>query len=146
MDIIHQVVLSNTPSFTSNSIFIDILKPKDAKRCFMCVDKFVASYTVTADIAEVFEVRCDAVQNSYRYSASTKMVTRSDFVDSFLVAPVPSPSGLSHVALFNVINNKDNWLELDMNRLPQIKFAFVNSLAPGAIPTFFLHLKFKFTE
>ncbi len=157
MDIIHQVVISETPNFSSNTMFMDILKPKDAKRCFMCVDKFNASYPINAIAVfnvfpptEEFEVRCNAIQNSYRYDSVSKMVLRSDLLDSFVTRDILSLTlggQTQNVAVFQVINSMNNWQEIDMNRLPQIKFTFVNNYNSAAgMFTFNLHLKFKFTE
>jgi hypothetical protein len=143
MDIIHQVVISNTLSFTSSTMFMDIIKPKEAMRAFICVDKFIASYVVAQDIVEIFELRCDAVQNSYRYNTASNSVTRSDVVDTFLTTKIVA-SGAFYYAIFDALNNNDNWLEIDINRLPQIKFSFV-SKATGAF-VFNLHLKVKFKE
>jgi hypothetical protein len=155
MDIIHQVVISNTPSFKGVTTFIDIIKPKDAKRAFICVDKFNASYPLN-EIAvnvfpptEEFEVRCDAIQNSYSYSAATGMVTRSDLLDTFVTKDISQYVVLGttqYIACFNIVNNKDNWMEFDMNRLPQLKFTFVNNLLANATYNFNLHCRVRFTD
>lgn len=150
MDIIHQVVISNTPNFKSNSMFIDIIKPIGAKKCFVCVDKFNASYAMSPVLqvfppSEEFEVHCNAIQNSYRYDPVSQMVVRSNLLDTFLTKDVVMYGG-QQIAMFNIINNKDNWLQIDINKLPSINFTFVNTLqlVPGQNPFYNLHLKFKF--
>jgi hypothetical protein len=155
MDIIHQVVISNTPSFKGVTTFIDIMKPIDAKRAFICVNKFNASYPLQAvgpdtfPPTEEFEVRCDAIQNSYSYTAATGMVTRSDLLDTFVTKDISQfvlGGTTEQVACFNISNNNDNWMEIDLNRLPQIKFTFVNNLlANNQTFNFNLHLKVRFT-
>lgn len=143
MDNIYQVVISNTINFNSNTMFMDIIKPKDAKRCFICVDKFNASYGIPQEIAEMFEVHCNAIRNSYRYNAVSHSVVRSDLLDTFLTTSIIVDGGF-HYANFNIINAKDSWMELDMNILPQIKFTFISS-SNGAF-IYNLHLKIKFSE
>jgi len=154
MDTIHHIVISNTPSFTSVSTFVDVIKPKDAKRCFMAVNKFNASYPLNqiavANVfppTEEFEVHCDAIQNSYRYNASSGIVARSDLLDTFVtkdIIPVTILGQTEEIACFNIINLNENWMEIDMNRLPQLKFTFNNNLLNGGVYTFNLHLKIKF--
>lgn len=143
MENIHQVVISNTPSFTSVNTFVDVIKPKNAKRAFICVDKFVANYQIPQQNVEIFEVHCDAIQNSYRYDALSNSITRSDLLDTFLTTTI-NGANVTYYANYNIINNKDNWLEIDMNRLPQLKFTFVSNC--NGVYLYNLHLKIKFTE
>jgi hypothetical protein len=150
MDIIHQVVISDTPSFKSNSLFVDIIKPLDAKKCFLSVEKFNANYAIspvavlnTFPPTEEFELHCDSVQNSYRYNTAAKMVVRSTLVDTYLTRDIVDYNQ-QKIASFNVINGKDTWLQIDINKLPCLTFSFVNNLLPGENGFFNLHLKFKF--
>ena len=155
MDTIHHVTISNTPSFSSVTLFIDALRPPAAKRCLMCVSKFNASYPINqiavANVfppTEQFEIKCDAVQNSYRYSSAQNMVLRNDVVDTFVTSNLVTLNfpnlPTEEIAVFNVINNMENWLEIDMNRLFNLRLNFVNTWNPVGGYVFNLHLKFKF--
>jgi len=143
MDTIHQVIISNTPSLSSVTAFFDVIKPKEAKQCFICVDKFNAQYLLNAGYhpTEFFEVHCDAIQNSYRYNLSSQMVLRSDILDIFATKDI-----VNDIACFTIINNKDNWLEIDINRLNNMKFTYVNNYNTASLFVFSynLHLKLKF--
>jgi hypothetical protein len=143
MDNIHQIVISNTPSFASVNTFVDIIKPLGAKHAFICVDKFVANYQIPQQYAEIIEIHCDAVQNSYRYNAASNNVTRSDLIDTFLTTTVNGAAGI-YYASFNIINNKDNWMEIDINRLPQLKLTYVSNCNGAYV--YNLYLKIKFTQ
>ena len=123
MDIIHQVVLKGFPTIANNArtiIKIDIIKPKDANRCFLCVDKFLGTYPVAStEKIDIFEIYCDAVQNSYLFNGvNDTTALRSNLLDSFLTSTVvlDPVSGLTG-AIFNSLNNKDNWLEIPIDRL-----------------------------
>lgn len=157
MDTIHQVVLSNFPSIEDDkwtSIMIDTIKPKDATRCFMCVDKFVGYYPIQDIKFDFIEIYCDAVQNSYRYqgdASSTFMAVRNKIIDSFqttditdTVHAVDQQNVHTFRAHYNVINNRENWLEIPIDRLNSLKFSFRSGTNAPAESSFNLHLKFKF--
>ena len=148
MDTIHQLVITDT-NFNIHTIFIDAIKPRGAKRCFICTDKFMGQYKMLAanDTFDMVEVHCNALQNSYRYNTNSNAIIRNDVLDIFMTANAYIEAGnVNAVKIFNTVNNKDNWMEIDINTLPNLNISFVTS--PVAIVnlsiSYNLHLKIKF--
>ena len=158
MDTIHQVIITNSTSFISvKGIRVDILRPKEARRCFISVSKFNAIYPLltsagfNAPFTEEFSIYCDSIQNSYIFDQSSSMVIRSNLLDTYVTTHISSPTVLgvlSHVACFNVINNLDNWMEIDISRLNSLSFSFGSTYLEqiGIDHYYNLHLRFKFSE
>jgi hypothetical protein len=149
METIHQIVISNPPDTSKPiNIFVDVIKPKDATECFIALDKCVGVFDIPdTQFFGMIEIYSDSVQNSYKYDGKSgiNMALRSNFVDSFVTQQVIGAVG-KNIATFNSINSKDNWLQVDINRLPNIQFSFLtNSIAPTTA-TLNLQLKIKFTE
>lgn len=157
MDTIHQVLLTNTPSFSNLNLFFDILKPLEAKRCYICVTKFNSSYPISFASSslinfncEEITILCDSVENSYCYNSSSNMVLRSNVIDTFLTSNISLVNN-EHIAFFNTINTLENWYEISINRLPHISFTFLSNYDSVnannyAVPFIYnLHLKVKFS-
>ena len=153
MDIIHHVSLSNFPTIANNvwtSIKVDIIKPREANRCFICVDKLVGAYPIASiEKLDILEIFCDAVQNSYRYSGlnNNSTAVRSNLLDVFFTSTIVGPlsgGGNIYVATYNILNNKDNWLEIPIDRLNNLQISFNSFTSNPAGAILHLHLKVKF--
>ena len=159
MDRIHQLIITDTLSFdTIKNIQVDILRPKAARRCFVSISKFNTVYTIpllfgdTTPLNDEFSIYCDAIQDSYTYQRSSATVIRSSLWDTFISSDVKSLSLLGTVtcvAIFNVINNQDTWMEIDISRLNSLAFTFKSSYVGGGVLSdhvYNLHLRIKFSE
>jgi hypothetical protein len=146
MDIIHQVTISQIPDLTKPTyMYLDAIKPKDAQRCFIAVDKLLGVYQVASAPAEIFEIFCSSVTNSYRYSgvSSSMVAVRSTFMDSFITSTIILKNNLFY-ACFNSSNSKENWLEIDISSINNIHFSFSSLCTQPTSSALNIQFKVKF--
>ena len=151
MDSIHQVALTNFPTianYIQTIVKVDIIKPREANRCFLCVDKLIGAYPIAlTEKFDMLEIFCDAVQNSYRYNGLNNNSTaiRANLLDTFVSQAVVGPIGANfYVATYNTLNNNDKWLEIPIDRLNNLQFSFTSNTTNPVASVLHLHLKVKF--
>lgn len=141
---------------------IDAFKPKDAQRCFICIEKFQASVEMDAvynQPSHNIVLSIQGSQNSYVNDPPSGIISRSSIVDSFLTGTfVTIGLGLAAVkyAIYNAMNPRDRWIEIPMSDLNsfQIHMSTASnqnlfnpiyySAVNGNMFQFFLNLKVKF--
>ena len=144
MDTIHQLIISNIQDISKPTpIFIDAMKPYNAQRCFICVDKFMANVQTNNITIAYIEAKIDNIQNSYRFNGNN-IILRSNILDVFSTSSITTVAGVN-LGVFNAINNKDNWLEIPIDILNNLNlsFSYINILNP-VNQLLYLHLKIKF--
>ena len=164
----HNIIIIDNKNGGNYVKMVDCLRPKSATKCFVSIDKFQAS--ILMDDGYVLPshnviLSINGVENSYVNNSESNIIVRSQIVDSFMTdkfttVPIVVLNGVVNVfekyALYNCLNNKDNWLEINANDLNSFKIVmksattetdFQNPVQYNDIPIrfqFFIHLKIKF--
>lgn len=143
---------------------IDAFKPKDAQRCFICVEKFQASVDMAFNYFQPSHnivLSIQGAQNTYVNDPPSGIISRSTIVDTFLTATFAVMNAGDHngitYAVYNVINPRDRWIELPMSDLNSFRIQMstasnqtnlIDNISYSAVSgntfQFFLHLKVKF--
>ena len=164
---LHNIIIIDNKNGGNYVKMIDAFKPKQATKCFVTIDKFQASIDMEADYnlpTHNVILSVNGVQNSYVNDSNSNIILRSQIVDSFMTdifrTVNTSFGGIDTVysyAIYNCLNNKENWLEINANDLNNFTIALKSASSQsdlyhdityseisGNSFQFFLHLKINF--
>ena len=165
LDDVQYVCIIDNKNTGNYSKMIDAFKPKNAQRCFICVEKFQASVDMDVGYNQPSHnivLSIQGAQNSYVNDPPSGIVVRSTIVDSFMTntfntTGVVGGYGGATYAIYNVVSCLERWIEIPLSDLNSFKIQMSTasnqtdlngrisySAFSGNTFQFFLHLKVKF--
>ena len=156
---IQSIVIIDNKSVSSYQKIIDALKPMNATKAFISIQKFEAMY----ELADDYTLPChnlvlsiSGTESAYINDPASNVVVRSQIIDSFMSSQIVSV-GLEKFAIYNVGNPTENWVRFNIGDLNSFRLSFRSasvisdfispvSFTPVPQFAFFLHLKVKFEQ
>ena len=163
MEDIHHVIIVDNKNAGSYQQLVDLIRPIGATTCFVAIDKFQASidltnstYTKPTHNVCVF---LNGIGNAYTNIADSPLLVRSTLLDTFLTDAnnLNLSDGITY-AYYNVINNKEKWVQLPLNDLNQFQLKLQTASNYGGVSPitysdisantfqFFIHLRIRFAS
>ena len=131
---VQQIIIIDNNESGNYTKLIDNFKPRDAQRCFICVDKFHGSYKygtliqIRANAFHNISLSINGVQNSYSNDPASKTIVRSNIVDSWMTN-LFSEQTSGYYATYLYESNQPTWLEIAMSDLNNFQLKFQASSA-----------------
>jgi hypothetical protein len=118
----HITIFNNQDkSFGTN---IDVIRPLDAKRCFISLTKFEGFKLVddTAFFDNLF-IYVDNIRNSYSNNETHNNVYQNKLLELITTSTIVV-KGLNSYANFNYQSKIEKWHEIDLNSLVNLQISF----------------------
>jgi hypothetical protein len=141
---IQQICIIDNQPFASYTEIIDAFKPKNAKRCFISVDKFHGSYKygslikLRTNAFQNITLSINGIQNAYANDPLSKNIVRSNIVDVWMTNSFAEQTD-GYYASYLFEATQPNWLEINMADLNnfQLKFQIASTSSDFVNPVSF---------